>query len=73
MRADAPALPALTLVVNRPSSPRHFLVSVTHPDGRCENYQRLGGQSMDHLIDAIDRAGIGGVVRVMPQPAGQAA
>ena len=49
----------------RLTAPRRFSVSVTRPDGSCEQYQRIGGTSMDHTSEAIDRAGLGGVVRVL--------
>jgi hypothetical protein len=48
----------------RITAPRRFQVSVTRSDGTTENYQRIGGSSIDHTTEAIDKAGIGGVVRV---------
>jgi len=57
----------------RISGPRRFDVSVTKPDGCVERYQRVGGTSMDHTSEAIDRAGLGGVVRVIAVEPGDAA
>jgi hypothetical protein len=52
---------------------RRFSVSIARPDGTCEQYQRLGGSSMDHTSEAIERAGLGGVVRVIAVEPGDAA
>ena len=43
-----------------------YRVSVTRPDGTCREYLRTGGSSCQHIVDAIDEAGIGGAVRVLP-------
>lgn len=49
----------------RISGAPRFTVDVTRPDGTNERYQRVGGTSMDHTSEAIERAGLGGVVRVV--------
>jgi hypothetical protein len=45
---------------------RTFEIAATRPDGTTEHWRRLGGTSMDHLAEAQDKAGLGGVVRVRP-------
>ena len=45
---------------------RRFQVSVTHPDGRAENWQRIGGNICDHALEAAELGGVGSVVRVIP-------
>lgn len=45
--------------------PRRFRVSITRADGSFEQYFRVGGSSIDHSTEAVDRAGLGGVVRVL--------
>lgn len=46
--------------------PQRFRVSATRPDGRTTEYTAVGGTSCGHTMDAIDLAGLGGVVRVVP-------
>lgn len=43
-----------------------FRVSATRPDGCTTEYTAIGGTSCGHTMDAIDLAGLGGVVRVVP-------
>jgi len=50
----------------RPAGQRLFLVSLVRPDGTGTSYHRTGGTSMDHTLDAMEQAGLGGVVRVVP-------
>lgn len=57
----------------RITAPRRFSISIARPDGSSEHYQASGGTSMGHTNDAIDRAGIGGVVRVFALEPGDAA
>lgn len=59
---QAPA--SIDWFAERITAPRRFQVSVTRADGKTENYQRIGGSSIDHTSEAIDKAGLGGVVRV---------
>lgn len=47
-------------------APRRFLISATQADGTCSHWSRTGGCSMDHILEAMDTAGLGGVVRVQP-------
>lgn len=44
---------------------RRFHVSVQRPDGSADNYQREGGNTCDHTQEAIELAGLGGIVRVV--------
>lgn len=48
------------------ATPRQFHISATRPDGSTSTWAALGGASCDHLSDAIDAAGLGGVARVIP-------
>lgn len=45
---------------------QRFLVDVIRPDGSSERYERMGGSSIDHTLEGMDAAGLGGVVRVVP-------
>lgn len=45
---------------------RRFHVSIVRADGRADTWQRLGGNSIDHALEAQQAAGLGGVVRVVP-------
>jgi hypothetical protein len=47
------------------ASVRSYQVSVQRPDGTAENYQRHGGSSIDHTQEAMELAGLGGLVRVV--------
>lgn len=47
-------------------APRQFHISATGPDGTTSTWAALGGASCDHLNAAMDVAGLGGVVRVVP-------
>jgi hypothetical protein len=49
-----------------PAPPRRFRVRATRADGRTTHYTAIGGTSCGHLVDAIDLAGLGGVVSVQP-------
>lgn len=60
-------------LAERITGPRRFAVTVTHPDGSSEQYTRTGGTSMDHTSEAIEKAGLGGIVRVLAIEPGQAA
>lgn len=48
------------------TAPRRFRVRATRPDGHTTHYTAIGGTSCGHLVDAIDLAGVGGVVSVHP-------
>lgn len=69
VQASAP----IDWLAERITAPRRFQVSVTRADGTTENYQRIGGTSIDHTGEAIDKAGLGGVVRVTALEFGDAA
>lgn len=43
---------------------RRFSVDTTHPDGHVEHVERTGGTSTQHALQGMERAGLGGVVRV---------
>lgn len=51
---------------------RRFHVSAQRADGGTVTWQRQGGSSAQHAQEAMDHAGLGGVVRVLeltePQP-----
>lgn len=55
------------------AAPRRFRVRATRPDGHTTHYTAIGGTSCGHLVDAIDLAGLGGVVSVQPLPEAAAA
>jgi hypothetical protein len=46
------------------AAPAVFDIEIVKPDGTADRYQRVGGTSIEHSMHAIERAGIGGVVRV---------
>lgn len=46
--------------------PRHFAVVVRRPGMAVETYRRIGGSSCQHLIEAMDLAGINGRICVRP-------
>jgi hypothetical protein len=48
--------------------PRVFSVEISRPDGTTEQYQRIGGTIVEHTSDAMDRAGLGGTVKVRCVP-----
>lgn len=52
---------------------QRFAVDIVHPDGSAEHLVREGGSSIDAANDAMERAGLGGVVRVRPLDCGAAA
>lgn len=43
-----------------------FTVSFTRPDGSGAAYTRQGGTSTQHADEAMELAGLGGVVKVAP-------
>ena len=43
---------------------RRFDVDIVRPDGTAEHLSRIGGSSMEHAQEGMERAGLGGVVRV---------
>ena len=43
---------------------QRFAIDIVRPDGSTEHIERIGGSSIDHCTDGMERAGIGGVVRV---------
>lgn len=43
-----------------------FAVSFTRPDGSGAAYHRHGGTSTQHADEAMELAGLGGVVKVAP-------
>lgn len=45
---------------------QRFHVTATRADGSTEAYTAIGGSSCDHTLAAMDLAGLGGVVRVLP-------
>lgn len=51
---------------------RRFHVSAQRADGCTASWQRQGGSSVQHAQEAMEHAGLGGVVRVVeltePQP-----
>lgn len=50
----------------RATEPRRFLVSTQRPDGVCANRTATGGITGQHAQDAMEAAGLGSVVRVLP-------
>lgn len=52
---------------------KRFAVDIVRPDGSAEHLVREGGSSIDAANDAMERAGLGGVVRVRPLDCGAAA
>jgi len=46
------------------TGPLCYLVSITTADGASITYRRLGGSSIEHTMEAMHQAGLGGVVRV---------
>lgn len=52
---------------------QRFAVDIVRPDGSAEHLVREGGSSIDAANDAMERAGLGGVVRVRPMDCGAAA
>lgn len=61
MRANVLPFPAAR---RRPVLSPLFEVAIVRPDGTRETLQRRGGSSTQHAVDGMDRAGLGGVVRV---------
>lgn len=49
-------------------APARYMVEVTRPDGSVDRTVAEGGHSCDHTMDAMERAGLGGVVRVTRLP-----
>lgn len=47
---------------------RRYLIEIARPDGAHERSVALGGCGMDHASDAMDRGGLGAVVRIQPLP-----
>lgn len=45
---------------------QRFHVTAVQPDGTTTAYTAIGGSSCDHTLAAMDLAGLGGVVRVLP-------
>ncbi|MFY9479126.1 MAG: hypothetical protein WAQ08_15890 [Aquabacterium sp.] len=45
---------------------QRWRICITRPDGTSETFERVGGSTIDHSADGMDRAGLGGRVRVMP-------
>ena len=50
------------------TQPPRYAISIQRPDGTSVHYTRIGGNTCDHAQEAIERAGLGAVVRVVPQP-----
>ena len=55
------------------AGPRRFLVSVQHPDGQVDTWQRTGGSACDHAQEAHEFGGLGSVVRIVPLNLAEAA
>ena len=75
-RAHVAALHTLQhlTAANAPSvRPQRFHVSATTADGTTSSWTAIGGSSCDHTLNAMDAAGLGGVVRVVALPEGAAA
>ena len=45
-----------------------FSIEITRPDGTVERSLAVGGSSVGHASDAMDRAGLGAVVRITKLP-----
>lgn len=50
------------------SAPARYIVEVTRPDGSVDRTVAIGGSTCDHALDAMERAGLGGVVRITRLP-----
>ena len=46
--------------------PLQFDVTATRADGSTARWTATGGTSIQHTLDAMEVAGLGGVVRVLP-------
>lgn len=46
-------------------------ICFTRADGTTGSFERVGGSTIDHSLDGMERAGLGGVVRVTPVELGQ--
>ena len=44
---------------------QRFSIDIMKPDGSVEHIERTGGTSAQHAREGMDRAGLGGVVRVL--------
>lgn len=49
-----------------PPALHRFLISVHRADGSASNFERTGGCAAEHAMQAMDEAGLGAVVRVLP-------
>jgi hypothetical protein len=47
---------------------RRYLIEVVRPDGSVDRQVAVGGSSIDHTSDGMERGGLGSVVRVQPLP-----
>ena len=43
---------------------KRFSIDIVRADGTTEHADRIGGTSIEHSIDGMELAGLGGVVRV---------
>lgn len=52
-----------------PATPlRRYLIEIARPDGTHERSVALGGSGMEHAAEAMERGGLGSVVRIQPVP-----
>jgi hypothetical protein len=56
--------PSLQPVVAAPAADRRFAITIRTAEGHVDTYMRLGGNSFDHSIEAMELGGIGAGVIV---------
>jgi len=47
---------------------RRYLIEIARPDGSVDRQVAIGGTSIDHTSEGMERGGLGSVVRVQPLP-----
>jgi hypothetical protein len=47
---------------------RRYLIEIERPDGSVDRQVVVGGSSIDHASQGLEREGLGSVVRVQPLP-----
>ena len=52
---------------------RTYSVEICRPDGSVLRYSRTGGNTIDHSTEAMDKGGLGAVVRIKANDVGVAA
>lgn len=55
-------------VVAGPAEVPRFSIEIVRPDGTVERSLAFGGSSVDHASDAMERGGLGAVVRITQVP-----